>query len=219
MATKAYQCPACKTPLVFEKGNDEQIITCPKCKSQAQAIQFEEIPLKKIYCPSCNTGLQVSLFHKGNIICPQCKKTAPSDDYRETPRQQKKEPDAEETSLNTQLADKDKLLKPGVLLLVEGECHPSKIVLQRGLNSIGRKTPSSKSAIQLETSDGYMSKNHINIDLIMKPDYTFEHRLSDNGSTNGTCLNKEKIDPEDVIILRPGDLIRIGHTTFKFTLE
>jgi uncharacterized Zn finger protein (UPF0148 family) len=219
MAKKVYQCPSCKSPLVFEKGNDEQTVVCPKCNYKGQAGQFEEIPLKKVYCPACNTGLQVSLSHKGNITCPQCKKTASAEDYKETPRQQKKEPDADGTSLNTYLVDKNKLLKPGVLLLVEGECNPAKIVLQKGRNSIGRKSPSSQSAIQLETSDGYMSKNHIYIDLIMKPDYTFEHRLSDNRSTNGAYHNKEKIEPEDVIILRPGDLIRIGHTTFKFIVE
>jgi pSer/pThr/pTyr-binding forkhead associated (FHA) protein len=214
MAKKAYQCPSCKALLIFEKGNDEQMVICPKCNYKGQAVQFEEIPLKKIYCPACDTGLQVSLSHKGDITCPKCKKTAAAGDYRETPRQQE-----EETDTNTHLGDKNKLLKPGVLLLVEGECHPAKIVLQKGRNSIGRKSPSSKSSIQLETPDGFMSKNHIYIDLIMKPDYTFEHRLSDNRSTNGAYHNKERIEPEDVIILRPGDLIRIGHTTFKFIVE
>ena len=79
-------------------------------------------------------------------------------------------------------------------------------------------SPNSRSKIQLSTTDLYMSKNHIIIDVIMKSDSTFEHRLSDNGSVNGTFVNDCRIATDEIAILQSGDIIRIGHTSLKFII-
>ena len=46
----------------------------------------------------------------------------------------------------------------------------------------------------------------------MKSDSTFEHRLSDNGSVNGTFHNGQRMEKGDVVVMVPGDVVRIGHT-------
>ncbi|MDR1119320.1 MAG: FHA domain-containing protein [Dysgonamonadaceae bacterium] len=54
----------------------------------------------------------------------------------------------------------------------------------------------------------------------MKKDYTFEHRLSDKNSTNGTYHNGILLEPGDVNILMPGDTVGFGKRTFfKFVME
>ena len=149
---------------------------------------------KKYKCPNCNARLVVK-------------------------KRSNEEDDAVKTLPNLEFIQKIRFSKPGVLVLMEGQCEPETIRLQQGINSIGRKSPLSHSTIQLDTPDSYISKYHINIHVVIKPDGTFEHQLSDNNSTNGTYHNQERIEAEDIFILQPDDLIRIGHTTFKFLAE
>jgi pSer/pThr/pTyr-binding forkhead associated (FHA) protein len=127
-----------------------------------------------------------------------------------------------ETDLHTKSAGTaGQMLKPGILALIKGEygCSPNIVRLQRGVNTLGRSASSSKASIQLNTNDSYMSRVHASIDLIMKSDGTFVHNLADAGSNNGTWHNGEKLEKRDQILLKPGDLIKIGHTTFEFKLD
>ena len=130
----------------------------------------------------------------------------------------------------TEPRDKGKLYKPGKLELLETDARwlqqEKTISLKRGINTIGRMSPNSTGSIQLPTEDSYMSKNHATIDVIMKSDGVFEHRLSDNQSKNGTFHSKnshfsqdDRIEKGEVTILMPGDFIKMGHTSFKFIAE
>jgi hypothetical protein len=124
-------------------------------------------------------------------------------------------------SMSTDLPDQpvgNTFARPGILTWVKGDnpIYTPVIVLKKGINTIGRGPQCS---IQLNSGDEYMSRIHARIELVMKPDETFEHLLSDAGSANGTYHNGERVGKDEAVILRLNDLIRIGHTTYKFTAE
>jgi hypothetical protein len=64
-----------------------------------------------------------------------------------------------------------------------------------------------------------MAKNHACIELSVAEDGAFEYYLEDIGSSNGTFHNEKKVEKGDVLILRLGDRIRLGRTTFEFSLD
>lgn len=219
MAKSAYKCPSCSTALLFEKGSDEQLINCPKCGNRHPAGSFQSIETQRVYCPSCNIGLQVSTAHKGALTCPKCKK---SNDIHTFLRQPKSETSRNNDDNLTQIAtgkSRSGISGVGRLMLKEGVCTPGCIVLKMGVNTIGRKASTPKSTIQLDTADSYMSKCHANIDVILRGNRQVEHRLSDAGSRNGIWHNGEKLNKEDVVVLQPGDKVRIGRTVFEFNAQ
>jgi hypothetical protein len=166
--------------------------------------------LKKIVCPSCRAVLSVDPLKKGQIVCPHCKQGRDASAYHEVQQQ-----DSVITDLSG-LPAANTLARPGILTWVKGDCavYTPVIVLKKGINTIGR---GQQSSIRLASGDEYMSRMHARIELAVKPDGTFEHLLSDAGSVNGTYHNDERVGKDEVIVLRPNDLIRIGHTTYKFT--
>jgi pSer/pThr/pTyr-binding forkhead associated (FHA) protein len=112
-----------------------------------------------------------------------------------------------------------KLSRPASLVLLEGECLPKNVVLTAGMNTIGRKSPTSVCSIQLESGDTFMSRDHACIEFAVRADGMFEYRLSDNASSNGTFLNEKRVDRGEAMILSLNDRIRLGHTIFKFVIE
>ncbi|MDO5715030.1 MAG: FHA domain-containing protein [Tissierellia bacterium] len=76
----------------------------------------------------------------------------------------------------------------------------------RGTLTLGR---SSKSDIVIK--DKFVSKNHLKI---MEKNKTFY--IEDNNSANGTYLNGEKINPDEIIELQNGDRIGVGFIQFIF---
>ncbi|MDR0835671.1 MAG: FHA domain-containing protein [Tannerella sp.] len=222
---KLFQCPQCKAILTFD-DNIAGKPRCPKCSFIGEKTAFKEIPTRKLWCPSCNTALSVQVREGNqNIKCPKCQYANDSSLFLETPKSQP-QPKPQQvsniesaTELPTDIQNQYKMYKPGILVLVEGDCADESIELKRGINTIGRMSPNSKNSIQLNASDPYMSKNHAIIDVIMQKDRTFEHRLSDNNSKNHTCHNGIKLESGDAVILSRNDTIRMGHTTFKFLTE
>jgi len=145
------------------------------------------------------------------VKCPKCGYTGNVADFKEL-------------ELPTEVKPQTgKLYMPGKLELVESDAQwlqKERIVdLKRGINTLGRKSPESHATIQIPTTDEFMSRNHATIDVIMKADGVFEHRLSDNRSKNGTFHNGERLEKGDVIKLTQGDAIKLGHTVFKLVNE
>jgi len=170
--------------------------TCPSCKS---VLEFDRAAISVVKCPKCS--------YKGNVA-----------DFKQV----EKKVESSETEFAASLPT-NKLYRPGKLELQKSDVpwlQDERIVnLQRGINTIGRTSCNSTSNIQLPTTDPYMSKAHTIIDVIMKNDGVFEHRLSDKESKNGTFHNGDRLESGDVIKLVPGDIIKIGHTLFKFIAE
>jgi len=204
-------CPSCNAVLEFDR-TVLSTVKCPKCAHQGNVADFKEIPMKSIRCPKCKTALKVSesIVNK-EITCPKCKHTITTG-YADA-----------QTELPVDLGNNSKLYQPGKLVLLtdDGDWlqEEKTMTLLRGVNTLGRKSPNSTSSVQLPTKDTYMSKNHAMIEVIMRPDAVFVHRLSDNGSTNRTFHNGDPLEPGEVINLMPGDTIRLGHTILKFIAE
>ena len=204
-------CPSCNAVLEFDRAA-LSAVKCPMCAHQGTTADFKEIPVKSIHCPTCKTALKVAehIVNK-DITCPKCKHVIMVGE------------DDAKTELPAGLGAKNKLYMPGKLELLKDDGdwlqEEKTVSLMRGINTLGRKAPNSTCSIQLPTKDTYMSKNHALIEVIMKPDAEFVHRLSDQGSTNHTFHNGDPLEPGEVINLIPGDTIRLGHTTFRFVAE
>ena len=159
-------------------------------------------------CPQCKTRLKFSTDRavSGKAKCPKCKYEGSRTDFEE--------------SIKTEGPNPLMARKPGRLEMVASDAQwlqTEKITnLKQGVNTLGRNSPTSTSNTPLPTTDEHMSRNHATIDVVMKADGIFDHRLSDNGSKNGTFHNGDRLEKNEVINLTPGDLIRLGHTTFKF---
>jgi pSer/pThr/pTyr-binding forkhead associated (FHA) protein len=155
----------------------------------------------------------------GVLKCPKCQYEADVASYRMPNISQ---PDDQLlTEIPVSSAIKGQLLKPGILMLINSECacSPKIIRLKRGINTIGRNAASPKASILLDTNDPFISRLHTTIDLIMKSDGTFAHNLSDAGSANGTWHNGDKLEKGDQIVLKSGDTVQLGHTTFEFKID
>ena len=204
-------CPSCNAVLEFDRVT-LNMVKCPKCAHQGKVEDFKEIPMQSIHCLKCKTPLKVSKnIASQYITCPRCKHTITVGNP------------VMKTELPADEEKKYKLYRPGRLELQQddGDWLPEDktVTLMRGMNTLGRKSPNSTSSIQLPTKDAYMSKNHAQIEVIMKPNAVFVHRLSDQGSTNNTFHNGDPLESGEVINLMHGDTIRLGHTTFMFITE
>jgi two-component system cell cycle response regulator len=95
------------------------------------------------------------------------------------------------------------IVRDSCLVVIYGEDLGKKHALDKASILIGR---SSKSDIQIDQES--ISRNHAKI-----VDTGKAHIIRDLGSTNGTYVNDGPIAEH---MLRDGDLIKIGHTIFKF---
>jgi len=82
------------------------------------------------------------------------------------------------------------------------------IQIHPGENTIGRR-PTNKIAI----ADPYVSGSHA---VITAEDGTFT--LTDIGSTNGTFVNGEKLEPNQPRQLNDGDMVTFAQVSFRFTV-
>jgi len=168
----------------------------------------------KSICPKCKSVLEFDRTAFSVVKCPKCNYTGKVADFKEL------EP---ETMPPPGPGAGNKFYKPGMLELIESDAQwlqqERLVILKRGMNTIGRKSPNSTATIQLPATDEYMSKNHASIEVIMKADGAFEHRLSDWNSKNGTFHKGERLEKGDVIKLMQGDTIKLGHTSFKLVTE
>jgi len=162
-------------------------------------------------CPKCKTRLKLTFDRvvPSMIKCPKCKYEGKITDFEESAPTE-----------GPNLLSSGKMYKPGKLKMAHSDAQwlrDEKIIdLKRGVNTLGRMSPNSTSNTQLPTNDEFMSRNHATIEVFMRADGIFDHRLSDQGSSNGTFHNGERLATGDIIKLEPGDRIRIGHTTFNF---
>ncbi|KPL06541.1 hypothetical protein AMJ86_08165 [bacterium SM23_57] len=87
--------------------------------------------------------------------------------------------------------------------------EPQEYIVQTGCNTIGRKADN-----EITIPDPSASRRHADINYDAVRDVV---TLTDLGSTNGTFVNRERIDR--TIKLQNNDIIRIGGTTIDVTLR
>lgn len=84
--------------------------------------------------------------------------------------------------------------------------------LQNGVNTIGRKASTSKASVQVDTDDHRMSRHHAQLQLDSLGNGIVKLKISNWQNKNGTWVNDTLLADGEVIIVKPGDRIRMGET-------
>lgn len=182
--------------------------------------------IKRIQCPSCGVILDVRNSKNEDIkiiTCPQCKATLR---VRFHKLQESKEP----LDAKTFLPDRRKPINEGAdidgntclpqslgkskkpILIVGGKEYPLSI----GVNTIGRKSPTSSATVQIPSEDGYMSRRHAKIAVSITKTGLLKSVISNDKNKNPTMVEGQEIMQEDEIILTNGDEIVMGKTTLTY---
>lgn len=217
-------CPHCNVGLRFDRSRTDNIV-CPKCKYSGPV---ESYPLEGS-CPVCSKKLLIPNPFSPSVKCPQCFYESAATTF--LGHLTKANTDTQKTTLTGSPIDGETqgpggdwtLMLPGMLTLIDdaggkwtGDRNPIRLTL--GMKTFGRKASTSRADVQLPTVDTSVSRMHFSIEMVKMPSGVLKHRLSDAGSTNGTFCNDQRVNPGDVIILSPGDIIRAGHTILKFDI-
>ncbi len=198
-------CPKCKTKTKIKKeGKPTRTVKCcnKECQYTGSLMQFgiaeaqppKVAPQPSAYSPSCPTEIGVASHYAPPIPAEQ------------------PVPDDGGTMIERPPVGRDVPPAIGYLQVAIGEKYPLKI----GANIVGRQHPTSQATIQIATNDGYMSRQHMRVDVIPASGNRMEYRISDNNSTNQLSINGQVLAQGDIVILRSGDRITIGHTDLIF---
>lgn len=165
-------------------------IVCPECR---QRLSFNEIPGYRdmvVECPKCHFKANVGVYlnggnARGGLGAP------------ETP---------------TQLiaSDKSTRMSGQIRVIATGDTFP----LHDGENVIGRRAKSGTADIQI-SDDMYMSRRHVQIDVVKKGE-GYEFHLVEINSKNIVKLNGATINRGDILLLKFGDTLTLGTTDIVF---
>ena len=165
-------------------------IVCPEC---GQKLSFTEVPGYQnmiVECPKCHFKANASVYQSGE----KARGAYGADDVA------------------TQLA-----FAPGSTLDI-GQIRvlsTNEIQwLREGSNVIGRRAQSGNADIKI-SNDPYMSRRHVQVDVIKKP-VGYEHHLVEIGSTNIIKLNGKPINRGEILPLKFGDILTLGTTDIIF---
>lgn len=181
-------------------NEDKIIITCPQCGKSARVPKGN--PNKTIRCSNPECGFIGSM-----MLYTQKKIKAQMTTGRTTST-------SSETVLMTAPQTPATAGTGWLKVVSTGNRFP----LKTGSNIVGREHPTGHADIAIPCNDNYMSRHHIKIEGVITSKGT-EYRLSDNNSTNKVKLNGSTLPPGDIVILKSGDRIIIGHTQIEFILQ
>lgn len=167
--------------------------------------------MNKIFlvCPNCRTRLsfnEVPGYQDKIVECPICHFKAVANVYQSGAAAKGGQGgDAKETELPPEL--RQQKFDMGQIRVTTTNQH---CPLKMGTNVIGRIAQSGKADIQI-TQDPYMSRQHLQIDVI-KTAHGIEHRLIEINSKNIIVLNDKPIQRNDILVLKFGDKLTLGKT-------
>ena len=161
-------------------------IVCPECRQQ---LSFNEVPGYQnmvVECPKCHFKANASVYQSGaNARGGQ---------------------GADEMPTQLVIPPTSTLDVGQIRVKSTGEVQ----WLNPGSNVIGRRAQTGTADIKIST-DMYMSRRHVQIDVVKKPS-GYEHRLVEINSTNIVKLNGKPINRGDILILKFGDTLTLGTT-------
>lgn len=161
----------------------------------------------RIKCPGCQTVLEVKNSQglpAKQFNCPRCGKNL----------KVLFKADVTDNNEKTQL----KLTHSShtlCLLSLAGRIYE----LNDGMNIVGRRSASSTADVQLDTTDGYMSRRHVKINVTKITDSSIRADISNAENKNATYVNGHLLSAEDVIVLHDGDMIRMGNTEIQVKMS
>lgn len=161
-------------------------IICPECQ---QKLSFDEVPGYQnmlVECPKCHFKANVSVYQSGI--------------------QERGAQGADEMPTQLVMRPHSSITSGQIRVKSTGEIQFLKI----GQNVIGRRARSGDADIKIST-DPYMSRRHVRIDVVKKGD-EYEHHLVEINSKNIVRLNGHPINRGDILILKFGDTLTLGTT-------
>ena len=213
---------------------DKITIICPQCRKKTR-IPNAGVPTRTVKCASCQFKGSLMLFQidtpkpaASNNIQRGTPTVIDSSSYRQNPSNTNSGATIIEQRSNTNgcttigqnggtMIESPRVATTPSIGYLQIVLTGQKYVLKQGTNIIGRQHPTSQATIQIATNDGYMSRQHMKIDVLPAGNH-MEYRISDNNSTNKVTLNGKQLNPGDIVMLRSGDKITIGHTDLLFTI-
>lgn len=185
---------------------------------------------KRVFCPSCNTVLDVpSAFERNNTTfeCPRCGFRAPYNSYgkfaeggapssggfsggaKANPNNSNADSDATDcetlSSDETEITQNDKPSKSVGILVRQSDGKP--FALQFGENRLGRE--------RLCAEDAFISRRHSVVE-VSRAGSVVKHVYYDTEAKNRTKLNGKVLECGMKAVLCAGDEIIIGKTKFIF---
>lgn len=162
-----------------------------------------------LVCPNCRTRLsfpEVPGYQDKIVECPICHFKAKANVYQ-----------GGAAAKGGQGSDDEATQLPGSMMQQKFDMGQIRVAttnqrcpLKMGTNVIGRIAQSGKADIQI-TQDPYMSRRHLQIDVIKTP-HGIEHHLVEINSKNIIVLNGEPIQRNDILNLQFGDKLTLGKT-------
>ena len=165
-------------------------IVCPECRQQ---LSFNEVPGYQnmiVECPKCHFKANASVYQSGH--------------------QARGGQGADDMPTRLAFAPVSSFDVGQIRVMSTNEIQ----FLQEGCNVIGRRSETGTADIKI-SNDQYMSRRHVEIDVIKKPTGGYEHRLVEIGSTNIVMLNNKPINRGDILVLKFGDIITLGKTDIR----
>lgn len=162
-------------------------LVCPNCRTRLSFPKIDGYEDKIVECPICHFKAKTTVYLGGSVA----KGGLGSDD--------------EATQLpGSAMQQKNDI---GQIRVTSTNQH---CPLKMGTNVIGRIAQSGKADIQI-TNDPYMSRQHLQIDVI-QTNYGIEHHLVEINSKNIIILNGKEIHRNDILKLQFGDKLTLGKT-------
>lgn len=162
-----------------------------------------------LVCPNCKTRLsfpEVPDYHDKIVDCPICHFKAKANVYMSGAMGQGGQGSDDEATQMPSAMMQQKNDLGQIRVSTTGQRCPLKI----GTNVIGRLAQSGKADIQI-THDEYMSRRHLQIDVVQTP-YGIEHHLVEINSKNIIVLNDKPIQRGDILKIKFGDKMTLGKT-------
>lgn len=166
----------------------------------------------RIKCPVCGAILETvdnPANAEKNVTCPNCKQKNKFKDFKRVASAPAAAP-SDETQVGKKQDD-----SPGYLLdRKTGKEYP----LREGRLVVGRKPQNSppKADIAIVTNDMYMSREHLNVDVMFGQDGHFHVYVSNAKNQNPTFVNDEPLEDGNKVGVRHGDIIKLGETPLQF---
>ena len=162
-----------------------------------------------LVCPNCRTRLsfpEVPGYQDKIVECPICHFKAKANVYQ-----------GGAAAKGGQGSDDEATQLPGSMMQQKSDMGQIRVAttnqrcpLKMGPNVIGRIAQSGKADIQI-TQDPYMSRRHLQIDVV-KTVHGIEHHLVEINSKNIIVLNGKPIQRNDILMLNFGDKLTLGKT-------
>lgn len=190
----------------------EKRVICTNCGVELSVKNSKNETLKIITCPKCGIKLKVN-FPPITDQEPLVAKTIlvnPSSGENPTVLGGIGPSQSGETQYVPKLSQQKKYY-----LSYNGRRYP----LSKGQNVVGRKASSSNAHVQIETSDLYMSRRHICIEVFQLGDGCSKVLISNDKNKNATYVNGSLLDVGDRVVLTNGTQIKMGDTIVTFKEE